>query len=149
MTRTIAPRGRSFRTAVALATAGAGAAGILGLTATAASAAPLNALTVEPGLSIGVGTPYGTSCSYKTTVQTGSTATVNFDYRKTDQTYWTPFDVQSTVGPGTAVTHWTPAFGPGTYEVRATSGSTTEVFTTDVGIGVNLGSACVVFGPFR
>ncbi|QDQ98377.1 hypothetical protein [Tomitella fengzijianii] len=149
MTRTNSRGRRGVRTAVALAAAGAGAAGVLGLTATAASASPLNGLTVEPGLSIGMGTQYGTSCSYKTTVRTGSTATVNFDYRKTDQLNWTPFDVQSTTGPGTAVTHWTPAFGPGTYEVRATSGNTTEVFTTDVGIGINLGSACVVLGPFQ
>ncbi|WP_280468779.1 hypothetical protein [Nocardia cyriacigeorgica] len=139
-TSTRARRRRGTRIGIAVTGLGAAAAAFT-IAAPTAGAGALG-VNVQPGMSIGLGTPYGTGCSYQVTASVDNPGQpVHFSDNGTGATF-NP-NPKNPTGL-TATTTWTPAT-PGTHAILAWQGgvpSPPQIIV--VGTGINTGSGCAV-----
>ncbi|WP_280430431.1 hypothetical protein [Nocardia brasiliensis] len=97
--------------------------------------------TVSPGMSVGLGgTQYGTSCTYTVTVEGSRWTNVWFDDNVSAS--FAPISI-NLGSSGRATTSWTP-HAPGWHRIDVWSPDSDRGIWVNVGIGINLGSACVV-----
>ncbi|MEV3963066.1 hypothetical protein AB0M34_19570 [Nocardia sp. NPDC050193] len=113
-----------------------GAAAVL-MVAPPSAGAAIDDFTVSPGL----GNGYGTSCSYELKAVGNNALRISFL-----DNGWEFRDGKKQVSGNTITTTWTPR-EPGTHVLtaREVTGDLSErSITVQVGVGTNLGSACVV-----
>ncbi|UGT61077.1 hypothetical protein [Nocardia asteroides] len=124
----------------ALCTTGVAVAAVLAIAA-APAGAEITGITVEPGISSGSSSPYGTGCAYTVTANAAPGEYVSF-YDSQRGSFDPPWAIP--VGPsGIATAIWTPQ-ERGAHTLHAVQIGGEKSVRVEVGTGIDLGIACLV-----
>lgn len=111
-----------------------------GVVAAAPAGAEITGITVEPGISSGSASPFGTGCAYTVTAQAAPGEYVSF-YDSQQGSFDPPWAIP--VGPsGLATAVWTP-HERGAHTLHAVQIGGGKSVRVEVGTGIDLGLACL------